>query len=62
MDGEKIRAIGDGLNAGSCAAVIDATGMYILPGGLGSHTHVALPFGGQYTRGFEATPAAAEVG
>jgi len=62
VDGEKIKAIGDGLDAGGCSEMIDATGMFVLPGGVDNHTHFALPFGGTHTRGFDTTPAAAVGG
>jgi len=60
VEGEQIVAIGQDL-AGRAQETVDATGMYVLPGGVDQHTHFALPFGGTYTRGFE-TSAAAVVG
>ncbi|MCW2754894.1 MAG: dihydropyrimidinase [Marmoricola sp.] len=49
-DGEKIVAL---LSPGSTAlgqinadTVIDATGKYVIPGGVDAHTHMELPFGG----------------
>ncbi len=52
VDGEKIAAV---LQPGSTIAgaaesgaerVIDATGLYVIPGGVDGHTHMELPFGG----------------
>jgi dihydropyrimidinase len=55
IDGETITALaapGSGL-ATSWAAeserVIDATGRYVLPGGIDAHTHMEMPFGGTFS-------------
>lgn len=45
VDGERIAAIGHDLPA-TGAAVIDARGRYLLPGGIDVHTHLDMPFGG----------------
>ncbi|WP_243231308.1 dihydropyrimidinase [Microbacterium sp. CIAB417] len=53
VDGERIVAVlapgsqllGSDLTA-SVDAVIDATGKYVIPGGIDAHTHMQLPFGG----------------
>lgn len=53
IDGERIVAVlapgsvllGTDL-AGSVDTVIDATGKYVIPGGIDAHTHMEMPFGG----------------
>src|SRR5207253_9958134 len=42
----KIEAIGQNLPKQNAARVIDAAGMYVLPGGIDCHTHLDMPFGG----------------
>jgi len=45
--GERIAAIGQGLNKpGEAAKVVDAKGKYVLPGGVDVHVHLELPFCG----------------
>src|SRR5580693_9024504 len=49
IDGEKISAV---LARGTIAeadTVIDATGKYVLPGGIDAHTHMEMPFGGTFS-------------
>ncbi|WP_421617712.1 dihydropyrimidinase [Brevibacillus sp. TJ4] len=60
VEGEKVVAIGNDLQVGQ-AEVIDATGLYLLPGGIDPHTHLAMPFGGTVTSDdfFTGTKAAA---
>ena len=55
IDGEKIAAViapGDtslGADlAASAEKVIDASGKYVIPGGIDAHTHMELPFGGTF--------------
>ncbi len=38
-------ALGSDL-AATAEKVVDATGKYVIPGGVDCHTHMALPFGG----------------
>ncbi|NLG21186.1 MAG: dihydropyrimidinase [Actinomycetales bacterium] len=53
VDGEKVVAVlapgstllGHDLTT-SAGAVIDATGKYVIPGGIDAHTHMQMPFGG----------------
>jgi dihydropyrimidinase len=47
IKGEKIAAVGKGLaKNGAAAAVIDATGKHVIPGGIDVHVHLELPFCG----------------
>ena len=53
IDGERIVALLEpgstvlGVNLAETAdAVIDATGRYVVPGGIDAHTHMSMPFGG----------------
>ncbi|KQQ91697.1 dihydropyrimidinase [Massilia sp. Leaf139] len=47
--GDKIVAVGEGLDAPANATVIDAGGQYVMPGGIDTHTHMQLPFMGTVT-------------
>jgi dihydropyrimidinase len=54
-------ALGD--VAGSAVDVIDATGKYVIPGGIDAHTHMEMPFGGtQASDTFETGTRAAAWG
>jgi dihydropyrimidinase len=48
VEGERITAIGADLDPGPDGRLIDATGRYVIPGGVDVHTHMELPFGGTY--------------
>jgi dihydropyrimidinase len=45
VDGDKISVIGTALSI-PADRTIDATGKYVLPGGIDVHTHLDMPFGG----------------
>src|SRR6195256_62113 len=63
IDGETITALATSWAAES-ERVIDATGRYVLPGGIDAHTHMEMPFGGTFSADtFETgTKAAAHGG
>jgi dihydropyrimidinase len=64
IDGETIAAIGTGM-AGMVQVdeTIDATGKYVIPGGIDVHTHMELPFGGTFAKDtFETGTRAAAFG
>ena len=46
IEGEVIREVRAGIAVNSAEKVIDAAGMYVLPGGIDCHTHLDMPFGG----------------
>ena len=52
-DGETIAALLDPAHtdalAGPADRVLDAAGLYVLPGGIDVHTHLEMPFGGTYS-------------
>jgi dihydropyrimidinase len=50
VDGERVAALlapGSGLSTGA-DRILDATGKYVIPGGVDGHTHMEMPFGGTY--------------
>lgn len=49
-DGGKILAVGEQLEAPAATEVIDASGLYVMPGGIDPHTHMQLPFMGTVTQ------------
>src|ERR1039457_1900940 len=46
IEGELIKEVRCGIPESSADKVIDATGMYVIPGGMDAHTHLDMPFGG----------------
>jgi dihydropyrimidinase len=67
VDGEKIAAVLARHSGGPVAEradeVIDAAGMYVLPGGIDVHTHLEMPFGGTFSADtFETGTIAAAFG
>jgi dihydropyrimidinase len=62
IDGETIARIGRGIgDGGTIDERIDATGKWVIPGGIDVHTHMRLPFGGTFAKDdfFTGTRAAA---
>ena len=45
IEGGRIQEVGPNLPAHSADNVIDATGMYVMPGGIDAHTHLDMPLG-----------------
>ena len=65
VDGETIAQIGRDLAAAGVTAddTIDASGKYVIPGGIDVHTHMELPFGGTAAKDtFETGTRAAAFG
>jgi len=62
--GEHIAAVGADLDVPAGAEVIDASGAYVIPGGIDPHTHMELPFMGTVASEdfFSGTSAAAAGG
>src|ERR1035438_3919944 len=46
IEGERIKEVRAGIPQDSASTVIDAAGMYVMPGGIDAHTHLDMPFGG----------------
>ena len=49
VDGDRIVAVGSDLAVPSGASTLDASGQYVMPGGIDPHTHMQLPFMGTTT-------------
>src|SRR5262252_9623824 len=67
IDGETVVALLDPAHTGSFAGLadrsIDATGKYVVPGGIDVHTHLDMPFGGTTSADdFESGTIAAAFG
>ena len=61
IDGETIVDIGKDITC-SADEVVDATGKYVLPGGVDQHVHFSFTYKGSKVRGFETSNAAAVGG
>jgi dihydropyrimidinase len=62
IEGEKIAVIGTKLDV-TADSVVDASGKYVLPGGIDVHTHLDMPFGGTNSADdFESGTVAAAFG
>ena len=63
IDGEKIAEVRRGIAAAASDKVIDAKGLYVIPGGVDAHTHLDMPFGGTTSADdFESGTRAAAFG
>src|ERR1041384_3393582 len=49
VDGERIAAVTAPGFLAEADEVIDATGKYVIPGGIDGHTHMEMPFGGTFS-------------
>lgn len=57
VEGEKIVSIGKDLGV-NADEVVDAKGMYVLPGGVDQHVHFSFDYKGSKVKGFETSNAA----
>jgi dihydropyrimidinase len=63
IEGERILEVRAGIPEASAGKAIDATGMYVIPGGVDAHTHLDMPFGGTMSADdFETGTRAAAFG
>ncbi len=65
VEGERISLVGTDLTplVGKVDRTIDATGRYVIPGGIDAHTHLDMPFGGSKSADdFESGTIAAACG
>lgn len=46
IEGEQIREVRPGIREQAAEKIIDASGLYVFPGGIDPHTHLDMPFGG----------------
>ena len=62
IEGERIKEVRHGINV-AAEKVIDAKGLYVIPGGIDAHTHLDMPFGGTTSADdFESGTRAAAFG
>jgi dihydropyrimidinase len=63
IEGEKIKEVRRGIDVKAAERVIDAKGLYVIPGGIDAHTHLDMPFGGTTSADdFESGTRAAAFG
>ena len=63
IEGEKITEVRRGIAPAASDKVIDAKGLYVIPGGVDAHTHLDMPFGGTTSADdFESGTRAAAFG
>jgi dihydropyrimidinase len=63
IDGGVIRDVRPTIPPNSAKAIVDATGLLLLPGGIDAHTHLDMPFGGTNSADdFETGTRAAAIG
>jgi dihydropyrimidinase len=63
IDGGIIKEIGPSILPNSAGTIVDATGLFLLPGGIDAHTHLDMPFGGTTSADdFETGTRAAAIG
>ncbi len=63
VEGETIREVRAGIAPEASHTIVDAAGMYLLPGGIDVHTHLDMPFGGTTSSDdFETGTRAAAIG
>ena len=46
IEGGRVKEVRAGIPAETAEKIIDAAGMYVIPGGIDAHTHLDMPFGG----------------
>jgi dihydropyrimidinase len=46
IEGGRVKEVRAGIPAETAEKIIDASGMYVIPGGIDAHTHLDMPFGG----------------
>jgi dihydropyrimidinase len=46
IEGGRIKEVRSAIPADTAEKIIDASGMYVIPGGIDAHTHLDMPFGG----------------